>query len=268
MLLLKKVLKNTSIAEKQLAMQDYCMLMHRLDRTHSTHYTLIKGACNNKDECTITEYFASDTGKMWLVGDFVARVQQIIKWFAVQRFAHLCNQQAIKKHVGAMADTAAEYREEHLALVRHAMTRINCYQVRIFGAMLFGMCTISEITGAEKGQRMRDKVLIDEKFEAWAEPFEMMMSYFEADNMLEPVLIKHAWCWPAFLPASAMQFLMDLLQLSANQCAWAQHIKAGLQCAEEAHAEKQSFWRFWKGTERFCPLEQYATLKAAQKASS
>ena len=260
MTMLKKVLKNTSTPEKRLAMQDYGMIMHRLDRGHCLYYILIAGVCNGDNEYTIKEYIDSSAGRVWRDDNFVARVQHYIKWLAVQRYATLRNQHTIENTFF----TNKSDLNCCLAWLRHALTRINCYQVRIFGALLFDMCTVQEImeAGNDKNQRLQDA----EVSGAWAEPFEMKLEFFEAGNLQRSMQSKSAWCWPTFAPPSAMQWLMRVLELPSEQCAWRHHIMAGLQSEEEAHAEKLSWWKFWRGMERWCPLEQYATKKAAKAA--
>lgn len=236
--------------------------MHRLDRSHSTHYILLQGACNGGDEYTIVEYFNAPAGRVWRSGQLLARVQHYIKWLAVQRFATPHNQRKIE----STFFTDESDLRYCLECVAHALTRINCFQVRIFAALLFNMCTLEQITQAGKSDNQR---LEDAEVEgAWAKPFQITLHYVDPVDLHAVKLKRKAWCWPTFAPPSAMQWLLRTVKLSTAQCAWLNHVQAGLQNEEEAHGEKLSWWLFWRGMERWCPLEQYATEKAAKEAEA
>ena len=262
MLLIKKVLGNTSTPEKHLAMQDYCTIMHRLDRMHSTHYPVIRGVIGGKDEQTIQEYLTSEKGQIWQEAERIEEAQHYIKFVALTRFASLRNRTKLRETY--LQDTVEK--RECYAWMRHALTRINCFQVRIFVALLFNMCTVEDILNAGENA---DTVVKDEVVEgAWAKPFKMQLYCYDAGNLHVPVATKEAWCYPMFAPPSAMQCIMSELKLSSTQCAWTNHIKAGLHSLEEGMALKLSWFKFYRENERWTPLEQLATKKdalAAQK---
>ena len=264
MTLIKKVFRGLRLPEQRTAMHDHCSLMHRLDRSHQDYFCLFEPD-DKKRDLTIREYFSSRYGEPWKDPQMVARVQHYIKWLALQRFANPTNQQLIKKHVQYMHDKDEEEMEEYLECVRHALTRINPYQVRIFAAMLYGMCTLKQIVHAKVGDIVEDKVLKSDTHCAYAKAFCMRIHYYDPDAPQEPTRTQDAVCFPLFAPPSAMQFLMHRLGLDDTECQWTQHIKAGLCCVEGAMAAKLSFWTFWKGEERYCPLEQYASDKAVKK---
>jgi hypothetical protein len=266
MTLIKEVLKSLVLPEKRLAMMDHCAIMHRLDRTHQTHYVVI---CNEheagQDELTIHDFFESTAGQMWRDESRVQRAQYYIKWLAVQHLSSLSNQQLVRRQVDGMSDDNEEDRQRYLNSVRHAMVRINPYQVRLFVAMLFGMCTVDQIMNACDNDRVYDEQLGKTK-NVWAKPFKMKLHFMHLSDMSKPHRVKQSWTWPKFAPPSAMQWLCSLLQLTDAECAWTQDMMAGVQCFEQGEGEKMSFWDFWRDKERFCVLEEYATRARAKKA--
>jgi hypothetical protein len=264
--MIKKVFKGkrSRSLEQAAVMTDHCSMMHRLDSPHQEYYCLYTHA-DGKTDMTIQEYLNSRYGEKWRDPEMVARVQHYIKWLALQHFANPSNQQMIKKRVKHMADEDEEEMEEYLAWVRHALTRINAYHVRIFAAMLFGMCTVQDILNVKEGDKVEDKVLKDEEHRAYAKAFRMLIRFYKPNEPQQPTHSVETVCYPLFAPPSAMKFLMYRLGLSERECQWTQHVKAGIACPEEAMAEKLSFWHFWKGEERFCPLEQYASDKAVKE---
>jgi hypothetical protein len=270
MTLIKSVLRTLNDPEKIWAMQDHCSIMHRLDRAHEEYYIVIKNEVGD-DEMTITEYLASEAGQWWFDSPReVQAVQYWVRWTTLLRMANLTNQRRIQE-MPLLREGDEKMLEPLLDRVRHALCHINAYQVRIFVAFLYEMCTLDEIKQAGQwlGQKYYHKFLSAEKKMAYAKPFKMKLCYFDAAQMNTPQCTKEAWCWPCFAPPSAMQFLMPRLKLTAEQCQWVNHCRAGVQCFEAAMGEKVSWWNFWAGAERYCPLEQRATkaqVTAAHKA--
>lgn len=267
MLLIKKVLGPLNDPEKIWAMQDYCSIMHRLDRQHTLFYPVFFNEFGDT-ELTLTEYFKTDAGRWWCNSPKeVEMVQYWVKWTSLLRMATLRNQCTIRKLPLMRADDSKVV-EGLLNRVRHALCHINAFQVRVFVAFLYKMCSIQEIVNAGKGQRMYHKTLREDKHMAWAEPFQMVLHYYDSRGEPDKFQVKLAWTWPCFAPPSAMQFLMRRLKISKRRCQWTNHVRMGLQHFEEAQGEKLSWWGFYQNSERYCPLEQRATqaqVKAHRK---
>lgn len=274
--LIKKVLKSMKDEEKVLAMQDHCGVMHRMDRAHCDYYELIKHYAGD-DELTIQDYFKTKTGQYWKDPHFLPAVQHYVKWWSVQSLATLTNTSIIKNNVQYMSETEQPSIVPYLDVVKHALQHINAFQVRIFVAMLYGMCTLEEILEAgvdsktKLPQRRYDEVLNTEDKQCWADAFEIELRYYSmkenGDVNMDEWETKKTWCWPVYAPPSAMQCLLRHLGVTSAQCQWANHFGSGLSCVEGAYAEKISWWAFWRARERFCPQEQRATDKQVAAAN-
>lgn len=244
--------------ERSLIVQDHCTMMHRFDKRHVTYFRIIRCDDPSLTQQTIQDYLSSDAGAIWDDADTCALVQHYIRNLALLRFANFTNTERLQKEIEFLSTEQKVVMLPFRNAVRHALCHINAYQVRIFAAFLFGMCSIDEIRGARGGQRVEDPYLKDR----WTETFKMLLSYYDESQPDVVSEIISSWCWPCFAPPSAMQWLAAQFDLSSEQCTWLQHARSGLQCPEEAQAEKSSFWRFWEGQERFMPLEQRATQAA------
>ncbi len=247
--------------ERSLVVQDHCTMMHRFDKRHVTYFRIIRCDDPSLTQQTIQDYLSSDAGAIWDDADTCALVQHYIRNLALLRFANFTNTERLQKEMEFLSTEHKMTMQPFRNAVRHALCHINAYQVRIFAAFLFGMCTIGEIRGARGGQRVEDPYLTD----TWTETFKMLLSYYDESQPDVVREIFSSWCWPCFAPPSAMQWLVAQFDLSSEQCTWLQHARSGLQCPEEAQAEKSSFWRFWEGQERFMPLEQRATQAAVTR---
>ena len=278
MTLLKKVLNaSTKDAERRLVVQDHCVMMHRFDKAHVSHYKIvISDVHKEQTELTLKQYLESEAGAIWSSPRVCAVAQHYIRFLALQRLAHFENVQRIQQQRKYMSPDDAESVKPYVEAIRHALCTINPFQVRIFVAFLFNMCSINDIKSVKRGQKVRDKYAEGDDEATWAEPFEIELRFYHPSNLERHVgAVVHELCYPRLAPASAMSWLTRQLNISRQQCPWTQHISSGLQCPEEAHAEKGSFWHFWEGEERFCPLEQRASqasverqLKAAKEAVS
>lgn len=156
-----------------------------------------------------------------------------------------------------MSDAEKPLMMQFMSHVKHALIRINPFQVRIFVAMLFEMCSVDDIVNAKDGVQVRDSEWSDDSHRAWANAWQMKLCWCLEDDMETTVREELSWCYPVLAPCSAMRFICTLCQVSADECSWLRHMMSGVQDFEAAMAEKMGFMLFWRGQERFCPLEEY-----------
>ena len=266
MTLIKRVFKSMKRPEQRLSMSDHCSLMHRMDRPHQPYYIILNSvARDGKTDCTLQEFLDSDAGKKWSDKKFERRVKDYIYWIALRTFANPCNVETITSEIEHLSVDDTAERDECMECVRHALRRINCYQVRIFCAMLFDMCTVEQIKNVKDDTFVRDRVLRDKKHRAGARAFRMKLRWYDQNKMRAATRKEDELCYPLMCPPSGMQVLMNHLGMERHECQWTQHVNAGFCTLGEALAAKLSFWDFWKGNQRFCPLEQYATPQAVNK---
>lgn len=246
-------------------MRDYCSVMHRLDRPHVKHYAIMESMTTGMTEVTLKQYLRTEPGQFWAQTENSTSVQNFIQDMTLKRLALPRNQEYIERTWIAPVEEAMQ---PFLAKIRHALRAINAFQVRVFAAFLFGMCTYKEMLNAREGQRVEDEFLTDDKDKAFSLCFEVTLVWYSCVDTdhhgASETRRRSEWCWPRLAPPSAMQWLLRITHMTrrfgdAAQCGWPQHLKAGLASSEEGICEVHSWWAFWEGQERYRPLEERAS---------
>ena len=253
-------------------MRDYCSVMHRLDRPHVKHYAIMESKTPGMTEVTLKQYLGTEHGKFWAQTENSTLVQNFIQDLTLKRLALPRNQEYIQREWIAPVEEAMQ---PFLAKIRHALRAINAFQVRVFAAFLFGMCTYRQMLNACEGQRVEDEFLTEDKDKAFSLCFEVTLVWYSCVDTdhggASETRRSSEWCWPRLAPPSAMQWLLRITHMTqrfgdAAQCEWQQHSKAGLASSEEGICEVHSWWAFWEGQERYRPLEERASDKKYKEA--
>ena len=271
MLILKKVIKNLKEAEKQVAFGDHSACIYRFDRPHIKEYRMVESSTPELREISLKQYLQSHFGKLWSDKQTARDVQQYIRLRSLQRFANEQNKQVI--HATFIEPNAKEL-QHYDENIRHALRTINPYQVRIFVAFLYGMCTYDQMLHAKETMKAHDAFIESKDDEYNSDCYEVVLKWYSSKECTDGTLTRETreWCYPRLAPPSAMQYVTAILGLNKQDshsevdCAWMAQLALPLSSFGEGVAEIHSLWAFYEGKERWRPLTERSSKAAYERA--